>query len=76
MFNDTVENMEKTGEFLNGFRDSVELIQLLPYHTLGVSKYDRLLRNEKIFVAEPPSDAKMEKLRAVLALQGYNVIIH
>ena len=76
MFNDTVENMEKTGEFLSEFRDAVELIQLLPYHTLGVSKYDRLLRNEKIFVAEPPNDAKMEKLRAVLALQGYNVIIH
>ena len=76
LFNDTVENMEKTGEFLNGFREAVELIQLLPYHTLGVSKYDRLLKNEKIFVAEPPSDAKMEKLRAVLVLQGYNVIIH
>ena len=56
LLNDSKEHFERYGAFLSGIRDSVDVVQLLPYHKMGISKHDRLLRHEKIFVAEPPSD--------------------
>ena len=76
MFNESEASFEKYAEFLNEIRDAVELVQLLPYHTYGLSKHERLLKNEQIFVATPPSDALMEKRRDQLAAAGFNVTIH
>ena len=54
LFNDNEEHFKLYADFLMGIKDAVDLVQLLPYHTLGISKHDRLLKNEKIFAAEPP----------------------
>ena len=40
-FNDTVEEMERIAVFVQGVK-SVECVTLMPYHTLGVSKYPTL----------------------------------
>ena len=76
MFNESEAHFAKYAAFLSEIRDAVEVVQLLPYHTLGVSKHERLLKNEKVFVATPPSDTLMEQRRAQLAEAGLNVIIH
>lgn len=52
------------------------MVQLLPYHKLGVSKHQRLMKKEKIFVAEPPSDKLMQARKAQLEEYGLNVTIH
>ena len=76
MFNDSEEHFARYAQFLTEIRDAVDLVQLLPYHTLGVSKHERLLKNEKVFVATPPSDALMEKRKAQLEAAGLSVMIH
>ncbi len=76
LFNDSEEHFELYAGFLDKIRDAVDIVQLLPYHKLGVSKHERLLKNEKIFVAEPPSDELMDLRRGQLAARGFEVIIH
>lgn len=76
MFNDSEAHFAKYGEFLKKLGDAVDIVQLLPYHKLGISKHERLLKKEKIFIAEPPSDALMNARCAQLQACGLKVIIH
>ena len=76
MFNDSREHFDRYGEFLRPLKDAIDVVQLLPYHKLGVSKHERLMKKEKIFVAEPPSDALMEARRDQLLGYGLPVQIH
>ncbi len=76
LFNDSEEHFVKYGEFISKIKDAVDIVQLLPYHKMGVSKHQRLLKKEKIFVAEPPSDEFMQKRKAQLEAYGLNVMIH
>lgn len=76
LFNDSKEHFEKYGAFLSEIMDSVDMVQLLPYHTMGVSKHDRLLKNEKVFVAEPPTDKLMQARKKQLESYGLRVRIH
>ena len=45
------------------------MIQLLPYHNLGVMKYLRISDN-------PPSEEYMQKLKGIMEEYGLNVSIH
>lgn len=76
LFNDSEEHFEKYGEFLDRVRGAVVLIQLLPYHKMGLSKYDRLLNRQPVFTAEPPPDTLMEARKARLEALGFKVRIH
>ncbi len=76
LLNDSVEHFNKYGAFLSEIKEAIELVQLLPYHTLGVSKHERLLKNKKVFVAEPPSDQLLQARKAQLEDYGFKVIIH
>jgi pyruvate formate lyase activating enzyme len=76
LFNDSREHFEKYALFLSAIRESIDVVQLLPYHKLGVSKHDRLLKNETVFVAEPPSDSLMEERKALLEGHDLRVRIH
>ena len=74
-FNDDEENIRKTAEFCESLGESVELIQLLPYHNLGVSKYLRI-SDRKVLEATPPSDQHMERIKQILEEYGLRVRIH
>ena len=76
MFNDSEEHFTLYGEFLKTIKDSVVIIQLLPYHKMGISKYDRLLTSESVFVTEPPSEELTEALKTQLEQYGFKVRIH
>jgi len=76
MFNDSEEHFEKYAEFLGSVKDAVIMVQLLPYHKMGISKYSRLLTKQQVFVAEPPSDALMEARKQRLESIGLPVRIH
>ena len=75
MFNHDEENIRQTAEFCAGMKDAVTLVQLLPYHNMGVMKYLRI-SDGKPLEATPPSDEKMERLRALMEGYGLNVTIH
>jgi pyruvate formate lyase activating enzyme len=76
LLNDSEEHFKQYGVFLSEIKNSVDIVQLLPYHKMGVSKHDRLLKNEQIFVAEPPSDALMQARKKQLEGFGLQVRIH
>lgn len=76
MFNDSKEHFDLYGKFLSGIKDAVDIVQLLPYHKMGVSKYDRLIKKETVFVAEPPSDALMQARKEQLEGYGLKVRVH
>jgi pyruvate formate lyase activating enzyme len=76
VFNESVESFQKYGSFCLELGTSVELIQLLPYHPMGVAKYARLQRDTPMAVAEPPSERLMEDRRKMLENLGFRVAIH
>ncbi|MBQ8831080.1 MAG: glycyl-radical enzyme activating protein [Oscillospiraceae bacterium] len=76
MYNDSEEHFKLYGEFLSEIKDAVIMVQLLPYHKMGLSKYARLLTNKQVFTAEPPSDALMDARKAQLEAMGLPVRIH
>jgi len=76
MFNSSREDFEAYGAFLSEMKEAVEVVQLLPYHKMGVSKYDRLMRHDTVFVADVPTDALMERRKEQLEAYGLTVRIH
>jgi pyruvate formate lyase activating enzyme len=77
MFNDSESSYRAFGEFLLELRDAVETVQLLPYHNLGVVKWERLGRSGPALEATPPTEEKMKGLKKLLEDMGVkNVVIH
>ena len=75
MFNNGVENIRKTAEFCKELGEAVTVVQLLPYHNLGVTKYLRI-SDKPVAEATPPSDAQMQKLKGIMEEYGLPVTIH
>ncbi len=75
MFNDSVENIEATADFCLKLGEAVEVVQLLPYHNLGVSKHLRI-SDEKVAEAMPPSDEKMQSFKEIFTRKGIKATIH
>lgn len=76
-FNDSFENMHATAEFCLSLGSAVELVQLLPYHHYGASKYERIQAYDPMPAdIQPPSDEKMQEYLAVFTSYGLNTIIH
>ncbi|MBF7095615.1 glycyl-radical enzyme activating protein [Alkalibacter mobilis] len=74
--NDSVDNLRMTGEFIKEIEYAVELLQILPYHRLGLPKYDRLGKINILKDLDSPSDADMEKHKNFLEAYFPNIQIH
>jgi pyruvate formate lyase activating enzyme len=75
-FSDSEENIRETGLFCKSLGDAVTVIQLLPYHNLGVMKYQRLDDSKTVLEAEPPTDATVGSLKKILEALGLPVTVH
>jgi pyruvate formate lyase activating enzyme len=76
LYNDSEEDFAKFGAFIRELGEAVEVTQLLPYHNLGVVKWERLQRKAPVLEATAPSDEFMQKRKKQLEDIGLNVIIH
>jgi len=76
MFSDSEENARSTAEFCRELGASVSVVQLLPYHNLGVMKYQRLDHNAALVEAAPPTEEKIERIKSIFEGYGLPVIIH
>jgi pyruvate formate lyase activating enzyme len=63
--NDTCEDMSRLAIIVNE-NSSVKKVELLPYHTLGIYKWQRLGMDYSLKDMKEPSRQKMEELNAVL----------
>ena len=77
LFNDSEENIRATAEFCAKELgpDAVTVVQLLPYHNLGVSKHLRI-SDEPVAEATVPSDEKMQRLKEIVESCGVPATIH
>lgn len=75
-FNDSEENIRQTAEFCQSLGAAVTLVQLLPYHNMGVVKYLRISDSPKVLEAEPPAEEKIQALKEILESYGLNVTVH
>ncbi len=60
-YNDSVENIKATAEFIAGELGNSTHVHLLPYHRLGETKYERLEETEKAVLIEPPDEQHISK---------------
>ncbi len=75
-FNDSKDNIRKTGRFCLALGAAVEIIQLLPYHNMGVMKYQRLDEDKVVLEAKPPTEEAVAALRLLLEEMGLPVTVH
>ena len=74
--NATPENIKATAEFCVEIQEGIDVVQLLPYHKFGATKYDRLGIKYKLSNVEPPSDEFMQEALKLFQGMGLNAMIH
>jgi len=68
--NDTYEDMVELEKEVNSFPSNIiHKVELLPYHTLGVSKYDDLNLDYRLKTVPLLSTERLEKLKAYLHIE-------
>ncbi len=72
--NDDEENLRAVTRFLNEL-DSPPEVDLLPYHRLGVGKYDRIGREYQLSEAVPPPDHVISSAVRILEGGGLTVTV-
>ena len=70
--NDDEENIKAVGAFLSRL-GKIEEVNLLPYHRLGVSKYEKLKKEYKLDKIAPPAQGEGEEVQRVLEQFGLRV---
>lgn len=71
--NDDILNIQNTSKF--AYDNGINRINILPYHNLGQSKYDKLGKEYKLKDTKSPEADKLEQLRKVVEEQGVKCII-
>ena len=73
-YNDSLENLESTAEFIANKLDGNDRVHILPYHPLGETKYERMERKTSTTVT-PPSDHDLETARQIFKSAGLSAVI-
>jgi len=76
MYSDSAEAFDEMGKFIVELGESVEVVQILPYHNLGTVKWERLQTKKPVFEATPPTDELINARKEQLESMGLNVIVH
>lgn len=76
-FNDDARNMQEIASFLNRHNGGrvLERVDLLPYHKLGVGKYEALGCNYTLDGRETPGDELMADLKQIFVDQGFHTFV-
>ena len=66
------DKLERLGEFLSKY-NCINKVELLPYHTMGLFKWQELGIKSQLEGIEPPSDEDVENAKEILRGYGINV---
>ena len=75
-FNADLENIKATAAFCKELGDAVTLVQVLPYHRMGVPKYQKIGRTYKIKNIDPPGDEFMAERLKIFTDAGLPAQLH
>ena len=73
-YNDSLENLKCTAEFIATKLDGDNMVHILPYHPLGETKYLRMERKITTSVTLP-SDRQLETARQIFESAGLSAVI-
>ena len=74
--NDDIINLQATGQFIKTIGASVTMLQILPYHRLGLTKYERLGQKNLLEDLVPQSSERIEEIKTILEKYFQPVTIH
>jgi pyruvate formate lyase activating enzyme len=66
--NDSEEDLSRTADFIRTLKN-VEKVEVLPYHTLGVFKWEELGYRYALTGVEPPSDESVAMAKRILSAE-------
>lgn len=72
--NDDHDNMAQTAQFIRRL-PGVERVDILPYHRIGIDKYERLGRGNPMPETIPPTEAHMNQIKTIFEDFGLKVNI-
>lgn len=75
-FNDSEENLAATMRFCKELGEAVTMVQLLPYHNLGVMKYQRLDEDAKVMEAIPHTQERIDAMAEFCRSFGLPISVH
>lgn len=73
--NDTPVDIALLCKFFSQYKGKLKKIHILPYHNLGLGKYDALMQHYLLNDIKPPADEHMEKIKRDLESCGFEVEI-
>ena len=73
-YNDDKKNIMEMIKFLDDLKNS-PIIDILPYHRLGISKYRKLKKDFPTEFLSPPSDDRIEEVREMLKKNGFEAVV-
>jgi len=73
---DKPDELRRTAEFCRSLGDAVKLVQLLPYHSTGRIKYERLGREYRLKKLEAPPEEDMLRLLEIFKEYDLNCQLH
>jgi pyruvate formate lyase activating enzyme len=75
-YNDDHDHLERLKQFITDTKNSsVKKINLLPFHTIGASKYRRFNLPYRMRGIEPPDNEKMKRIKELFEETGISVKI-
>ena len=75
-FNNSHEHMQQVAQLCARLGDAVTFVQLLPYHTMGLAKYEKLQWDKPVFEAIPLKDDDVECYIDDFTAQGITAMLH
>lgn len=72
--NDSEKDIDEFGRFVSTMKDGINTVHILPYHDLGLSKYNALGREYLMEDTKAPSDERMAEIKKHLEGFGFNVV--
>lgn len=73
--NDTPVDIALLCRFFTQYKDKIKRVHILPYHNLGLGKYEALDEPYSLNDVHPPSDEHMNGIKADLERCGFEVVI-
>lgn len=71
--NDNIDNIKATAEFAYSLGKNLLMIELLPYHKLGIHTYIRMGRDYLLRDVEPPNQEQMDQFKQTVERFGVKV---
>lgn len=72
-YNDSDENIHELGGFVAELGEPVTTVQILPYHAMGIPKWERIRHRGPVLEAALLSEERIEGIKSIL--EGYGLLV-